>query len=92
MRQSHPQMSGPARWARPPLDYHTHLLLPEGNHPVGVLKAHCGTVLPKDLTLSTGVITQEAERTMCPGLGCRPDVVESASGSAGPRVGGDVGG
>ncbi|MGH3867562.1 MAG: hypothetical protein ACRDQ4_15755 [Pseudonocardiaceae bacterium] len=40
----------PAHWARSPLDYHTHLLLPEGNHPVGVLKAHCGTMLPMSVT------------------------------------------
>ncbi|MGH3869716.1 MAG: hypothetical protein ACRDQ4_27165 [Pseudonocardiaceae bacterium] len=25
-------MSSPALWAQPPLDYHTHLLLPEGHH------------------------------------------------------------
>lgn len=27
-------VSSPARGARSPLDYHAHLLLPEGDHPV----------------------------------------------------------
>jgi hypothetical protein len=51
----------PGRWARSCLDYHAHLLSPEGEHPSGVLKARCGAVLP------TGVTQHEAPR---PGLGC----------------------
>ncbi|MGH3719508.1 MAG: hypothetical protein ACRDRI_11865 [Pseudonocardiaceae bacterium] len=43
-------MSGPACWARSPLDYHAHLLLPEGEHPRGVLQARCGTSLPTGVT------------------------------------------
>jgi hypothetical protein len=35
----------PARWARSPLDYHAHLLLPQGEHPPGVLKARCGALM-----------------------------------------------
>ncbi len=31
----------PGRWARSTLDYHAHLLLPDGDHPPGVLKARC---------------------------------------------------
>ncbi len=49
VRQARP-VSSPAGWAQPPLDYHTHLLLPEGHHHVGVLKTRCGAILP------TGVI------------------------------------
>ena len=39
-------MSRPARWALSPLDLQAHLLLPEGCHPKGVLKARCGHLLP----------------------------------------------
>jgi hypothetical protein len=40
-------MSRPAPWwALSPLDLHGHLLLPEGCHPKGVLKARCGHLLP----------------------------------------------
>jgi hypothetical protein len=41
----HP-VSRPARWAFSPLDYAAHLLLPDGDHPYGVLKARCGHLLP----------------------------------------------
>ncbi|MGB6161711.1 MAG: hypothetical protein WCF33_22955 [Pseudonocardiaceae bacterium] len=43
-REGHPVRS-PARWARSPLDYHTHLLLSEGDHLPGVLKARCGALM-----------------------------------------------
>ena len=43
-------MSRPGRWARSPLDYHAHWLLPEGDHPSGVLKARCGDVMITGLT------------------------------------------
>ena len=43
-RKGH-SMNSPARWARSPLDYHAHLLLPQGEHPSGVLKARCGALL-----------------------------------------------
>ncbi|HWR46699.1 MAG TPA: hypothetical protein VN327_03615 [Pseudonocardiaceae bacterium] len=43
-------MSGPGRWARSPLDYHAHLLLPEGEHPSGVVKARCGDVMTTSAT------------------------------------------
>jgi hypothetical protein len=40
-------VSPPAQWwALSPLDLHGHLLLPEGCHPKGVLKARCGHLLP----------------------------------------------
>ncbi|MCA1705856.1 MAG: hypothetical protein LC808_22375 [Actinobacteria bacterium] len=39
-------MSRPARWAFSPLDYAAHLLLCDGDHPPGVLKARCGELLP----------------------------------------------
>jgi hypothetical protein len=40
-------VSRPAQWwALSPLDLHGHLLLPERCHPKGVLKAHCGHLLP----------------------------------------------
>ena len=39
-------MSRAARWALSPLDLQAHLLLPEGSHPKGVLKARCGHLLP----------------------------------------------
>ncbi|MGH3771415.1 MAG: hypothetical protein ACRDRW_08485 [Pseudonocardiaceae bacterium] len=39
-----------ARWARSPLDYHAHLLLPEGEHPSGVLQARCGDLMITGLT------------------------------------------
>ena len=40
-------MSPPAQWwALSPLDLCGHLLLPEGCHPKGVLKARCGHLLP----------------------------------------------
>lgn len=55
-------MSSSARWARSPLDYHTHLLLPEGDHPTGVLQARCGAVLP------TGVAHHHQ---LPPGLKCQ---------------------
>ena len=35
-------VSRPAQWAFSPLDYAAHLLLCDGDHPVGVLKARCG--------------------------------------------------
>jgi hypothetical protein len=37
----------PAHWALSPLDLQAHLLLPEGCHPKGVLKARCGHLLPR---------------------------------------------
>ena len=43
-------VSRPARWARSPLDYHAHLLLPEGDHPSGVLKARSGALMITGLT------------------------------------------
>jgi hypothetical protein len=39
-------VSRPAQWALSPLDLQAHLLLPEGSHPKGVLKARCGHLLP----------------------------------------------
>ena len=39
-------MSRPAQWALSPFDLQAHLLLPEGSHPKGVLKARCGHLLP----------------------------------------------
>lgn len=39
-------MTAPARWALSPLDCHAHLLLPQGDHPRGVLKARCSHLLP----------------------------------------------
>jgi hypothetical protein len=36
----------PAHWALSPLDLQAHLLLAEGCHPQGVLKARCGHLLP----------------------------------------------
>jgi hypothetical protein len=39
-------VSRPAHWALSPLDLQAHLLLPEGCHPKGVLKARCGHLLP----------------------------------------------
>jgi hypothetical protein len=39
-------VSGPAHWALSPLDLQAHLLLAEGCHPKGVLKARCGHLLP----------------------------------------------
>ncbi|MBW0009676.1 MAG: hypothetical protein JO063_06090 [Pseudonocardiales bacterium] len=47
---AHP-VTGPARWARSPLDYHAHWLLPEGEHPEGVRKARCGAVMTTSATL-----------------------------------------
>ncbi|MBV8540609.1 MAG: hypothetical protein JO364_09145 [Pseudonocardiales bacterium] len=46
---AHP-MTGPARWARSPLGYHTHWLLPDGEHPKGVLQARCGAVMTTSAT------------------------------------------
>jgi hypothetical protein len=60
VRQECP-VSGPVRWARSPLDYHAHLLLPEGDHSSGVLKARCGAVL------TTGVTQHDQP---LPGLSC----------------------
>ena len=48
-REGHP-VSSPARWARSPLDYHAHLLLPQGEHPPGVFKARCGALLTMSVT------------------------------------------
>ena len=42
-------MSGP-QWGMSILDYRAHLLLPNGDHPPGVLKARCGHYL---LTVAT---------------------------------------
>ena len=39
-------MSRAAQWALSPLDLQAHLLLSEGCHPKGVLKARCGHLLP----------------------------------------------
>ena len=39
-------MNRPAHWALSPLDLQAHLLLAEGCHPKGVLKARCGHLLP----------------------------------------------
>jgi hypothetical protein len=36
----------PAHWALSPRDLQAHLLLAEGCHPKGVLKARCGHLLP----------------------------------------------
>ncbi|MGB6162431.1 MAG: hypothetical protein WBF75_07650 [Pseudonocardiaceae bacterium] len=38
-------MTRPARWAQSSLDYQAHLLLPEGDHPPGVLKARRGALM-----------------------------------------------
>jgi len=43
-------VSRPGHWARSPLDYHAHLLLPEGDHPPGVLKTRCGDVMMTNAT------------------------------------------
>ncbi|MGH3709872.1 MAG: hypothetical protein ACRDRQ_17585 [Pseudonocardiaceae bacterium] len=40
----------PVRWARSPLDYHAHWLLPDGEHPEGVLRAWCGAVMTTSAT------------------------------------------
>ena len=48
-REGHP-VSNPARWARSSLDYHAHLLIPQGEHPPGVLKARCGELLTTSVT------------------------------------------
>jgi hypothetical protein len=34
------------RWAISPLDYTVHLLVSEGDQPLGVLQARCGHLLP----------------------------------------------
>jgi hypothetical protein len=60
--QSRVAVSRPARWARSPLDYQAHLLLPEGEHPSGVLKARCGALL------TTGVTQHDQP---LPGLNCQ---------------------
>ena len=60
-REWHPVRS-PARWARSPLDYHAHLLLPQSEHPPGVLKARCGELL-------TTSVTQHDQPL--PGLNCQ---------------------
>ncbi|MGH4008033.1 MAG: hypothetical protein ACRDTH_07720 [Pseudonocardiaceae bacterium] len=39
-------MNCPAQWALSPLDLQAHLLLAEGCHPKGVLRARCGHLLP----------------------------------------------
>jgi hypothetical protein len=39
----------PARWALSPVDYAAHLL-PDGDQPIGVLKARCGYLLPPVVT------------------------------------------
>ncbi|MGH3710390.1 MAG: hypothetical protein ACRDRQ_20300 [Pseudonocardiaceae bacterium] len=44
------EVTGPARWARSPLDSHAHWLLPDGEHPEGVLRARCGAVMMTDAT------------------------------------------
>jgi hypothetical protein len=54
-------MSRPARWAFSPLDYTAHLLLCDGDHPPGVLKARCGHLLP----VAAAVHEHPAGRT-CP--------------------------
>ncbi len=56
-----PARGRPGRWARSPVDYQAHLLLPEGDHPPGVLKARCGAVMITGLT--------RHERPL-PGLNC----------------------
>ncbi|MGB6164380.1 MAG: hypothetical protein WCF33_09790 [Pseudonocardiaceae bacterium] len=38
-------MTRPARWAQSSLDDQAHLLLSEGDHPPGVLKARCGALM-----------------------------------------------
>ncbi|HWR48348.1 MAG TPA: hypothetical protein VN327_12180 [Pseudonocardiaceae bacterium] len=73
-------MTRPGRWARSPLDYHAHLLLPEGEHPQGVLKAQCGAVLtasatqydqtPGGLTCQRCRLITEAAPTPPPVVGC----------------------
>jgi hypothetical protein len=60
-REGHTVRS-PARWARSPLDYHAHLLLPQGEHPPGALKARCGELL-------TTSVTQHDQPL--PGLNCQ---------------------
>jgi hypothetical protein len=35
-----------AQWVLSPLNYSSHLLLPEGQHPLEVLKAWCGHLVP----------------------------------------------
>ncbi|MGB6165548.1 MAG: hypothetical protein WCF33_06555 [Pseudonocardiaceae bacterium] len=49
------------RWARSSLDYHAHLLLPEGDHPPGVLKARRGVLMLSSAT---------QHETPPPGLTC----------------------
>ena len=54
-------MSRPAWWAFSPLDYAAHLLLGDGDPPVGVLKAQCGHLLP----VAAAVLDRLPDRT-CP--------------------------
>lgn len=54
------RVTGPARWALSPLDYHAHVLT-DGDQPLGVVKARCGALLPM-------VVTEHARPTgrKCP--------------------------
>ncbi|HZA18055.1 MAG TPA: hypothetical protein VE645_14435 [Pseudonocardiaceae bacterium] len=54
-------VSRPAQWAFSPLDYAAHLLLCDRDHPVGVLKARCGHLLP----VAAAVLDRPPGRT-CP--------------------------
>jgi hypothetical protein len=38
-------VAGPPQWVLSPLDYDAHVL-PNGDQPMGVLKARCGALLP----------------------------------------------
>lgn len=40
----------PSKWAHSIFDELWHLLVPEGDHPLGALAARCGAVLPQRAT------------------------------------------
>ena len=72
-------VSRPAQWAFSPLDYAAHLLLCDGDHPVGVLKARCGLLLP----VAAAVLDRPPGRT-CPQCALAFLVDSDAPGSVQP--------
>jgi hypothetical protein len=88
----------PAHWALSPLDLQAHLLLAEGCHPKGVLKARCGHLLPLGVMRFAEVSARKCTDCHLMSLSdailalrrANPDAADGQAGHGAPRSGRDV--
>jgi len=64
-------------WALSPLDFRAHAVTEHGNHPIGVLIAHCGHLLPMVVEIDAAPPGRP-----CPGCTLAINPVPPTSGAA----------